>query len=302
MIPSPHRNSFASAVGFTLMELLVSMTVSSVAMAMVVSGALSFRNVYFTDITRIRINGNLRSAMDIISMNVRQAGENLLSTFPAVILTDATGPNSDILSLRRALVPEVLTLCSDASAGSTTLNISNSGLANAECVPANVAPLYTVFNNLRAADSNHVLRVYIYDKNQKLGEFINFTSGDSSSGQYILSTSPLSYAYTRLNTSIYVIEEYQFQFDTVNKQLVLYQDGYTDEPKPVAFDITDFQVLIEMEDNSSWVALSPSSARDWKDIHQIQILLTGEGSYKGHTMTSTITSKFFPRNVLSYEG
>jgi prepilin-type N-terminal cleavage/methylation domain-containing protein len=296
------KTRHASERGFTLMELLVSMTITSIAMAMVVGGALTFRSVYFTDVTRTRINGNLRSAMDIVSMNIRQAGENMLSSFPAVLLTDAAGSSSDILTLRRGLVPEVLTLCEDVAAGSHTLNISKAGLANAECVPSNVAPLYTVFDNLRDAEATNILRLYIYDKSTHEGEFIDYISGDASSGQYVLTTTAVSRAYSQLNTSLYYIEEYQFQFDSVNSQLVLYIDGNAGTPQPVAFDITNFQVLLEMDDNTNWVAFNASSAKEWKDIRQIQISLSGQNSYKGHTMSSTITSKYFPRNVLSYEG
>jgi hypothetical protein len=57
-----------------------------------------------------------------------------------------------------------------------------------------------------------------------------------------------------------------------------------------------------MDDATNWVTFNASSAKEWKDIRQIQISLSGQNSYKGHTMSSTITSKYFPRNVLSYEG
>ena len=287
--------------GFTLMELLVSMTISSITMAMVVGGALTFRNTYSTDVVRTRTNGNLRSGMDIISMNIRQAGENLLSTFPAVLLTNASGSTSDVLTLRRGLIPEVLTLCADAASSTTTLFVSSADGLNSECVFSNVTPLYTIFNNLRD-DEGGSLRLYIYDKVAHLGEYVNFTAGSSITGQYQLSTSALTRAYPRLNTSIYLIEEYQFSFDSAERELVLLRDGDDEVPRPVAFDITQFAVSIEVEDGTTITSLSAGDETDWKDISQIVISLSGNGSYKGHTMSSTISAKFFPRNVLSYEG
>lgn len=287
--------------GFTIMEMLVALGISSIALGLIVGGALSYRHIYSTDITRTRINGNLRSSMDIVSMNIRQAGENLLSSFPAVLLANGTSGQPDTLRLRRGLIPEVLTLCASASASSTTLQVSSASLSNSACVASNVAPVYQVFESVRAEEGGR-LRVFIYDSSARQGEFLDYTGSSINSGQYRLSVSRTNRAYPQLTSSVYVIEEYKFSVNTADKKFVLEVDGYTASPQPVAFDVTNFQVNLRMEDGTTIQSLSESDARDWKDVRRISISLSGQGKFKKHVTNSSITSEYFPRNVLSYEG
>ncbi|MBX7138200.1 MAG: prepilin-type N-terminal cleavage/methylation domain-containing protein [Oligoflexia bacterium] len=288
--------------GFTLVELLVSMGLTAVVMTLVLSGVLAFRTGYYQDIVRTRINGNLRSAMDIISMNVRQAGENLQSNFPAIILTNGSASAADTLKLRRNLVPEILTLCTTIAAGASTLAVSSASTANAECVPANVAPLYTVFEGLRNSNGGS-MRVFIYDRSTRTGEFVDYSLGTFAGGQYSITISAAQHAYTQLNTGVYIVEEYAFEVDAAQKTLNLYIDDQRDTPQAVAFGVTNFQVSLEMSDHTTLSAFTQSSGtQDWKDIEQIDLTLNGEDSYRGETITSSISAQYFPRNVLSFDG
>ena len=297
------RNSWSpSEGGFTLIELLTALGLSSLIMGMIISASLSVRNTFSTDMVRTRINSNLRSAMDILAMNVRQTGENLPSDFPAMILRNTTGTNgSDTLVLRRALIPEVLTLCVNASASSTGLYISASGLSNSGCVAANVAPLYQVYRNIRL-DEGGSMRVYIYNSSANVGEFLTYSGDSTPSGQYLLSTTSTSRAYPRLTTAIYFIEEFEFTLDSAEQKLILRENQDQNKRKPVAFDITNFQVTFLTEDNQRITSLIESSANDWKDIKEVEISLSGFGRWKNTTMNSTLTGRYFPRNILSYEG
>jgi prepilin-type N-terminal cleavage/methylation domain-containing protein len=294
--------SYNAESGFTLVELITALGLSSIIMAMVVSASLSVRNTFSNDMVRTRVNSNLRSAMDIMAMNIRQTGENLLSYFPAMVLNNGSSSGtSDTLILRRALIPEVLTLCTAASAGSTGLYVSSAGLTDSECVATNVAPTYSVFQGIRLEEGGSI-RVYIYDSATKAGEFLTYTSESNSSGQYMLQTSSTSRAYGRLTTAIYFIEEYEFTLNTADKTLVLRENQDSTKLKPVAFDITDFQVTFRTEDNVQLTTLTPLSSDDWKDIQEVEIAISGVGTWKGHTMSSTLTGRYFPRNILSYEG
>lgn len=296
------REFFNSEGGFTLVELITALGLSSIIMAMVVSASLSVRNTFSTDMVRTRVNSNLRSAMDIMAMNIRQTGENLLSFFPAMVLNNGSGSNNyDTLILRRALIPEVLTLCTNATIGSTGLYVSSSGLADSECVPSNVAPTFSVFQGIRLEEGGS-MRVYIYDSATKAGEFLTYNSENTSSGQYMLQTTSTSRAYGRLTTAIYFIEEFEFSLNKAEKTLLLRENQDSTKLKPVAFDITDFQVTFKTEDNIQLTTLTSQSSDDWKDIQEVEISISGIGAWKGHTMSSTLTNKYFPRNILSYEG
>lgn len=295
------QSRFAEQRGFSILEVLASLTIGAIVMAIVISSVLSLRNTYFEDIKRTQINGNLRSAMDIISMNIRQAGENVLSGFPAVLLQNGASGASDTLILRRSPITEILTLCQDVSQGSVLQYVSSGLLLNAECIPSNVTPLYNTFTAELAAQEGNP-RVFIYDSAQKKGEFLDYLHGGTSSGQYYLSTSGTSRAYNKLSTALYVIEEYQFSQNAATSRLELVINQETSQVRPVAFDITDFQVKFLMQDGSTLTSFDQQGSQDWKDIHYIDLTLSGRDTFKGRTFTSTINAAYFPRNVLSYEA
>jgi len=287
--------------GFTLLELLVALFISTTVLGIVVSTVLNLRNTYFTEIKRTQINGNLRSAMDIMSMNVRQSGENLLSAFPAILLEDGESGASDTLTLRRSPITEVLILCADAAAGTNVLQVSSASLSNGECIPANVGPVFTIFTGQLEASSG-ALRVFLFDNVTKQGEFAEYMSGTLSSGQYSLSVGTLSRSYPQISTSIYVLEEYQFTRDAAADRLELTVNGAPESLAPVAFGVTDFQVTFDLQDGTTVAEFAQSGTTDWKDVRAIRMTLSGMSEFKGHQVSSTITSTFFPRNVLSYEG
>src|SRR5690606_12792998 len=96
--------------GFTLVELMVAAGIGLGLLAATAGVVLSNRGLFNIDMVRTRLNQNLRSSLDIIGMNVREAGENLPGSFPAVELINGND-EPDELVLRRNLVDEVLKLC-----------------------------------------------------------------------------------------------------------------------------------------------------------------------------------------------
>ncbi|MCB0338856.1 MAG: prepilin-type N-terminal cleavage/methylation domain-containing protein [Bdellovibrionales bacterium] len=287
--------------GFSLMEVLISSGISSVVMAMIISSVMVVRDGFYTDVVRTRINSNLRSSTDIIAMNIRQAGENLQRTFPAILVTDEAIDGATTLTLRRNLVPEILTLCTAASSGTQSLYVSSSSNSNSACIASNVEPLYDVFDELRV-DNGNSLRIFIYDRSAQVGEFLNFTTGGQSGGEYYLFTNSISRDYPALQTSIYAIEEYSFELDSENETLQLFIDGDITSPQAVAFSISDFSVELTMDDGNTLTSFSETDEKNWKEIRNIKISLAGNEAYKGETISNSMTAEYFPRNVLSYDG
>lgn len=303
MIISSYRKKtkdWKTEAGFTLLEALVATTLLGLILSMVVGYLLTVQRGYFTDIVRTRINSNLRSAMDILSMNIRQAGENLQSSFPAVVVTDGGDDAPDTLSLRRSLVPEVLTLCTTVGSGATQIFVSSESLSNSQCVPGNVEPLHEVFEEWRS-DNDGSIAIFIFDRSTNSGQFIEHTGGGSSSGQFYLTVSGLTDTYSALASSIYLLEEYAFELNADDKVLDVYIDGDETE-RAVAFQVSDFEVKLEMDDGSVIDSLEADDAYDWKNLVQVQVTLSGEDTYKNRTLSSTISAEYFPRNVLSYDG
>ena len=113
-----------SESGMTLMELMVSSTLSLLLIAMTLSVTLANRAIYGTDVVRTRINQNIRSAFDIIETELRQAGERLPSGVPAIEI--AHGASSDTLTLRRNTLDDTLTVCKtvNTSAGNNDIFVT----------------------------------------------------------------------------------------------------------------------------------------------------------------------------------
>ncbi|RIL12423.1 MAG: hypothetical protein DCC75_00485 [Proteobacteria bacterium] len=286
--------------GFTLMEVMIALAMLMLVLGVMVSSSISLNQHYFNDIVRTKIKGNLRGAVDIISMNIRQAGENLSSTFPAILLTNGNSTTSDVLTLRRSLVTDVLTLCTAAGSGTSTLYVSNATVSNAACMAANISASHAVFEEYRA-DSGGSLRIYIYDQASQLGEFLDFTGSGQSGGEYYLATAPTTRSYPVLTSYIYMLEEYRFQLDLSSSTLNLYVDGQS-TAQAVAFETTGFDVLAIKNDGTQLTEFENSSTQDWKDLEKIRITLTGQHTYHGRQFSTSVTSEYFPRNIMSYEG
>lgn len=289
--------------GFTLMEALVAMTLLSLCMSMVISHVMMMQREYYRDMMRTRVNSNLRSALDIMAMNIRQAGESLPSGFPAIELIDGDADNvPDILVLRRNRAAEVLTLCQAVSSGATQVKVSLSDLSNSACVNANVQVSHASFEDVRTEDGG-TSSVFLYDTSSESGEFLDYSGGGYSGNQYYLDIEATSQAFSAFTTSIYLLEEFQFQLDPDEEifQLIINEDD--ESILSVAFDVTDFRAQLEMSDGAVLTTLAPDNEDyDWKEIRKVQLTLTGESSYKGKPFETSLTAEYFPRNVLSYDG
>jgi prepilin-type N-terminal cleavage/methylation domain-containing protein len=284
--------------GFTLIEMMVALGLT-LSVAAVVSGALRFQSeVYVNDMKRIRVQQNLRSAMDIISMNVRQAGEGLDGAFPALLLSQKTTPVTSVLTVRRKTLHEVLLACKAISAGSTRIYVSDRLSATSDCLPANVAGGLSAWTTART-NAGGQLRIYLYDRVARAGEFLDFqSSGIFSSDDYLQVTS-VKAAYPAKSTSLYVIEEYSFSLDTPNATLQLVMDGSTATPDEIAYNISNFKVGFTMQDGTTRTSLAATDTVGWKNIRAVTMSLTGLEKWRKSTLSRTLSAEYFPRNVLS---
>ncbi len=283
--------------GFTIMELLVASSLSTVIMGLVTANILASNNVYFEDVIRTSINSNLRAGMDIVSTNVRQAGENLQPSFPAVELLNGMGNAPDTLILRRNKQAEVLTVCNDINAGATVADVSDESRPNSVCKRVNADRLFDSFEAQRL-DEGGTTRVFLYNQVNNTGEFVEFSDTDLDTNIEMQISGPLN-SYPAISSSIYLIEEFRFSLDTITETLELYINGDLSTPAPVAFDTNELSIQVEMQDGTMLNNFDASAGHVWKEIAQISITLGGEVSRKNRTMSSSITAEYFPRNVLS---
>ena len=82
--------------------MLVALTVTGVIAGATLTIALTSREMFETDQHRTTINQNLRAGMDMIGIDVRQAGERMPFDAPAIEIKNGVNGAPDTLFLRRS--------------------------------------------------------------------------------------------------------------------------------------------------------------------------------------------------------
>jgi hypothetical protein len=96
---SPRRDN----AGITLVELLVSILMGSIVLGITFAGVLINRRFFLEDVNRTDVQQNVRAALDLTGLDVRQIGENLgtVTGFPAMQITRETPTGDSIMIIRR---------------------------------------------------------------------------------------------------------------------------------------------------------------------------------------------------------
>jgi Tfp pilus assembly protein PilW len=177
-------------LGHTILELLVALGLTLTVCGLIATGLRFNSEMYQTDIRRMRIQQNLRSALDIMSMNIRQTGEGLDELFPALLLSQSGSPASSVLRVRRKIQHEVLQLCANAPLGNTYVFVSDDNATDTNCLPANVAASLAAWTATRTAQGGQ-LRIFMYNRVAKVGEFLTYYGQSIQSGDDFLQVTPL---------------------------------------------------------------------------------------------------------------
>jgi Tfp pilus assembly protein PilW len=288
----------ASDSGFTITELLVVSFLGLLMLALTLSATMSNRQLYRYDLVRTRINQNLRSALDIIGIDVREAGENLPSTFPAVEIIDGTAGAPDELIVRRNLVDEVFNVCVQIASGSgnTDVIVADDTLTVPGCDTTSNLTALTNWSAYRLAEGGTV-KGYVYDRVNHVGEFFDLVDEQNNGSNFriVRAAGNWTNTYPVGASSIYILEEWRYRLQNGVLQIVTDQD--TANPLDVVTDLTDFQVLATMQDTTTMNSFAVTD--DWTEIATLQILLTGQDTIKGEVFSRTVSARFFPRNILS---
>ncbi len=284
--------------GFTLLELLVAAALGLLITALALSTTLATRSVLGRDTVRTRLNQDLRGSLDVMGADIREAGENLASSFPAVEITDGANGDPDTLTVRRNLLAEVLTLCQDITSGSTNTQVvyATSGSVSG-CVLSGQDHNYNVWKSYRTSNQGAV-KAFIYDTAAKTGEFFTYGDETRSYTQYALVRTgggSWGHTYPAGSSAIYILEEWQYSLS--GEMLKVTQDRDPSSAYNVAFDVTDFQVRALMQDGTTKTSFSSADA--WNTIQTLELSLSGKDTYAGDQLSRTATVRFAPRNVLS---
>jgi len=287
--------------GFTLTELLVASFLAMIVLALSLTSVISNRNLYKYDVVRTRLNQNLRSAMDIISMTTKQAGEALTASFPAILLVDG-GSGPDELILRRNLHEnEILNICQNLPAGSTGMTVLFSyDTTLAGCAySTDLLPYLNVWVDY-ANERGGIARAFAFNRSTKEGEFFLYENAvDTGTQMYVdrANSSAWQYSYTGdgVSAAMYLLEQTHFRLN--NGVLQIIQSDDTSNILNVVDGITNFQVTARLTDETTVSALTITD--HWTEIKWLEVTLSGTDSFAQEPVSSSLTARLFPRNILS---
>jgi hypothetical protein len=120
------KNIRGDNAGLTLIELLVGISMGTAVLGLAFAGALEFRNLFVQDVQRSSGSQNVRAAIDIPGLDVRQVGENLgtAANFPALQVTRTNQPDSNSRLIVRQNPLVGLRICETPSSTSTSVTVA----------------------------------------------------------------------------------------------------------------------------------------------------------------------------------
>ena len=281
--------------GFTILEMLVATSLGLLILGLLLASTVSSKNLYQSDVVRTRINQDLRGTLDLIGTQVRVSGENLSRSFPAILVENNFGGGaSDRLVLRRNLLDEVLKLCIPLASGTGDDAVFATGAASG-CIYSDNTHNFDTWEQYRI-DEGPTIDAFIFNSGSKDGEFFEYDGEIDDGLSYAISRGSGGWQndYDETATALYVLEEWAFDLQNETLRLTVNQDG---TPLNVATGITDLQVVAVMQDGSELDTLDADS--NWTELRALRITLTGQDTFRGNTIERTLSTEFFPRNVLS---
>jgi type IV pilus assembly protein PilW len=301
------RSTHACSSGFSVVELLVALTVTSIIAGAVMTLAFSSRDVFETDKHRTTINQNLRSGIDLLGIDVRQAGERLPGDAPAIEIINGASGAPDTLILRRNLINEVLPVCKNIGAGSSADSIfvarkNPSGIFPPGCSPVGDANGDGWPDNLEAWRRYRIehggnVMAYVHNPTTQVGEFFFYDDEDNSTFHiHKYNGDAWQYDYDVVdNARVYILEQRRFFVEEDVLKCVINED--LANTLNFVSHIRNFQCNAVFQDGTIQASMIPADG--WSNLESIEVMLVGESSWKNRTMDRTLVTRFFPRNVLS---
>ena len=287
--------------------MLVALAATGVIAAATLTIALSSRGMFETDQHRTTINQNLRAGMDLVGIDVRQAGERLPWDAPGVQIVNGSSGAPDELILRRNLLDYVLPVCKDIGAGTAADSIFVARKKVTAKVPPGCYPVpddngdgwpdnLEQWRDYRIANGG-VIQAYIHNPITDEGEFFVYDAEDASTFHLHKDNSAAwTYDYpVNQNPRVYILEAKRFRLDGDILQSVVNDD--TSNALNLVNHIGGFQVRAFLKDGT--VQDSLGSGQYWTDLKSIEVTLQGSSELQLREMERTVATHFFPRNILS---
>lgn len=303
-------SSLASTDGLTIIELLVAIVIATVVLGAALALTLSSRDLFRTDSSRTDVNQSLRGILEIIGSDIRTAGERLNSFGSTGHVSHPLAAvevrNGNELILRRNMLNEILPLCADLSGSVASIPITSSDASVhghvPQCNPSNpavdsdgngVPDALEEWREFRAENGPSV-GAYIYSRVDDKSDYFLYTGDPSPDAIGVSATGLQSYTYSEKPVIILVeTRRYYLNGDVLELEI----NGDSDNPLRLVNGVTEFQVAAVTGTGTSddYVA----SGNNWSNLGGVDVAVTGTVTERGRAIERTLSSRYFPRNVLS---
>ncbi|MGK7882010.1 MAG: PilW family protein [Crocosphaera sp.] len=295
------------------------------------------RKMYLQDQQSNDVNQTLRNVFEVVSSDIRQAGEGFAEdpNFPSLVITENSG-NSEV-GIRRSLLTGSLPVCRQVVSGTSDAVVvvdETGSVAGCDVIDDdnNGWPdSLDIWRNYRVSNGA-TIRAFIYDGTGN-GEFFDYngeetfaTDGSSvaPSPDVVASASITTDSHTWQNTyeangssRIYLIEERRYRLRNNNLELII--DNDEEQASSIVGNLEAFQVIAHIQQdlslNSSQqytcTVIPPNNSSScnatlpnpyvWSQIKFIEIkpkvLIS---NYYSSSLETEQSQKVFPRNILNY--
>lgn len=292
LIKTPSRH-LSSESGFTIIELLIAMLISSIVIGLALFGSVLNRRVFVQSKARTDISQTLRLPLDSIGNDIKQAGEGIGTTdpnFPVIVLDE----NPTELVIRRQLVPTSIPVCQDIIAGTSDQVVvmdQNDGSPLVGCEVGNLIDdnsdgwpdAWDSLKKLRdyRLTNGSTIRAFIYNGNGS-GEFFDydneafFDDSDAAIATATVGGTPVEYVTLNTNQSswsnnyladsssrIYLLEERRYQLKESTNVLQLVTDDDETLNMTNNIGILDIDIILEQDDiEYNCSVVPPTTASD----------------------------------------
>jgi type IV pilus assembly protein PilW len=286
---------------------LITLGIGVLLVGIAIGVAFASRQLFSMDQARTSVNQNLRAAMDIIGNDIRTTGERIdRRTLVNVNGLELIG-GSEIV-LRRNLFDETLPICvNNLGTNSTTITVART--TNSNGVNLTEHPQCRVLDGTgnNYPDNLDVWRAYRQAQGGSVPVFIfspiaqdwNLYTGESQDGPRfnIQVSGARNYSYqVGANTGLFLVEERRYRLVGNTIELIINRNEAN--PQRLITDVESFNVRAIMT-NGDVVTDSLSQANwDWTRIAAVEVSITGNASRNRDSRPRTLTSQFFPRNIL----
>jgi prepilin-type N-terminal cleavage/methylation domain-containing protein len=307
-----------SIKGLTLIEVLIALAIGALILGTSFAITMSNRKLVTRDQTRTAVNQNARSALDIIGADIRNAGERL-SARNNIRISAIELVNGNELIVRRNLLNTVLPMCEgdglikDSTEKEIIIGYTDNLLGvdlnlNPECRIVDtvndgviMSDSYAAWKSYRGNEDNDEARAFIFTTSGK-SEFFTYSSEDT-----VLQAGVTRFRIHRKNgkwqntyalnerPSIILLEEKHYRIN--NGVLEVITDKDTTNIEKVVSGITGFSVKAFMQDGTTKTTLD--SSIPWNTVASIEVSIKTKVKIGGEETERTLTSSFFPRNILS---